>query len=727
MDLVRALESAGLVGIAEPETRDFATALEACSFEAGEVLIREGDTDDSLYILTSGGARVEAQGKVLNHLGPGETAGELALLTGDPRTATVIAVEPTLCAKLSRPEFERLARIHPEAAERMREVMRRRLRKVRLSFSLHLSNLFGDLDAEVVRDLEAELQMTTLGSGEILYRQGEPGDTLAVVVSGKLRVLARRESGEESAVAELGRGETVGEMAVVSGEARTATVMAIRDSNLAVLSREGFDRLLLKHPRAMTRMVADKLVARLRNMTSGARPGKAVATLALLPVNAGLDIGAFGEALAKSLSLFGATLLLSSRTVDHALLRTGAAQVDESDPRHLTMVEWLNRKELEHDFVLYQMDAEASAWSARCLRQADQVILVGNGGDDPAVCELERRILPSQKQILALIQKDRTPSGTLAWLLPRTIERHHHVRQDESGDFDRMARFLTGRAVGIALGGGFARGLAHLGVLRAMGDLGMPVDAFGGTSMGAMIGALWTQGWEYEKIVAETCAGCQDSFNDLTFPFVAFKQGKKFSDLMKRFYEERQIEDLFYPFFCVSANLNRAEVKVHTRGTLAKAVLASTRAPAVFPPVVYDGELHVDGGVLNNVPVDIMKPFCNGGTVIGVDVSPPHELNLIADYGDGVSGWQAFKNRFSPFVKSKTYVPSILLIVMRTVEFGGISFKKHASEAADIYLRPPLLRFKRTDFHSAAEIAEVGYQHAREQIETWLSSRRKPI
>ena len=726
MDLLLALESAGLVGLAEAETRDFANALEACSFEAGEILIREGETDDSLYILTSGRARVEAQGKVLNHLGAGETAGELALLTGDPRSATVIAVEPTMCAKLSRQEFERLAGVHPEAAERMREVMRRRLRKVRLSFSLHLSNLFGDLEADVVRDLETELQMTTLRSGEILYRQGEPGDTLAVVVNGKLRVLARRESGEETAVAELGRGETVGEMAVVSGEPRTATVMAIRDSNLAVLSRQGFDRLLLKHPLAMTRMVADKLVTRLRNMTSGAAlPRKTVATLALLPVHAGVDLNAFAAALAKSLSQFGAALPLSSEAVDRAFARKGAAQAEESDPRHLTMVEWLNRKELEHDFVVYQMDAGASAWSARCLRQADEVILVGNGGGDPAVCELERGILPSQKQILALVQKDRTPTGTLAWLVVRTLERHHHVRLGESGDFDRMARFLTGRAVGIALGGGFARGLAHLGVLRAMNDLGMPVDAFGGTSMGAMIGALWTQGWEYERILAEACAGCQDSFNDLTFPFVAFKQGKKFSDLMKSFYGERQIEDLFYPFFCVSANLNRAEVKVHTRGALAKAVLASTRAPAVFPPVVYDGELHVDGGVLNNVPVDIMRPFCNGGTVIGVDVSPPHELNLIADYGDGVSGWKAFKNRFSPFVKSKTYVPSILLIVMRTVEFGGISFKKHASEAADIYLRPPLLRFKRTDFHSAAEIAEVGYQHAREQLEAWLHSRGK--
>lgn len=728
LDFFRALESAGLTGAEDSALREFAEALETCSFRQDQVMIREGEVDDSLYILLSGWVRVDAQGKTLNYLGPGETAGELALLTGDPRSATVTAIQPTVCAKLSRSDFERLAKAHPGPAARMREAMFRRMLEVRLAFALHLSNLFDGLDETVLRALERELEMITLPSGELLYRQGEPGDSLAVVVNGKLRVIARRDSGEETIVAELGRGETVGEMAVVSGEPRTATVMAIRDSNLAILSRAAFDRLLVEHPRAMTRLVADKLVKRLRDMTSGAqRAVKRVSTIALVPIHPDVALNEFAAALSASLSPLGTTLLLSSAAVDRSLMKKDAAQVGESEASHVGMVEWLHRQELEYDFVLYQLDAGLSPWSQRCIRQADQVLLAGNAGGDPSLSELERALLPAQKRILALVQTGPVPEGTLAWLAPRTVERTHHVRLGETAGFDRIARFLTGRAVGIALGGGFARGLAHLGVFRALSDLGIPVDAVGGTSMGAIIGALWTQGWDYETIVSETCAGCSDSFNDLTFPFIAFKRGQKFSNLLRRFYGERQIEDLPHPFFCVSANLNRAEVKVHTRGSLAKAVLASSRAPGVFPPVVYDGELHVDGGLLNNVPVDIMKPFCNGGIVIGVDVSPPHELNPIADYGDGVSGWDAFKNRFSPFVKEKTYLPSILLILMRTIEFGGISFKREASSAADVYLRPPLLQFKRTDFHSAKEIAEAGYRHAREQIEAWLSRRPKTI
>ncbi len=727
LDLFQALECAGLTEAGESTVQEFARALETCSFRQDQVIIRQGEIDDSLYILLSGWVRVDVHGKTLNYLGPGETAGELALLTGDPRLATVTALQPTVCARLSRSAFERLAQAHPEAAARMTEVMFRRLLEVRLAFALHLSNLFGDLDDSVLRALERELRMITLPSGEILYRQGEPGDSLAVVVNGKLRVISRRESGEESIVAELGRGETVGEMAVVSGEPRTATVMAIRDSNLAILSRAAFDRLLVEHPRAMTRLVADKLVKRLRDMTSGAsRPSQRAASVALLPLHPDVSLTEFAEALSSSLSRLGTTLLLSSASVDRSLMRKDAAQVEEKDARHVGLIEWLNRRELEHDFVLYQLDAGLTPWSRRSIRQADQVLLIGNAGGDPSLSGLERALLPAQKRILALVQPGPAPEGTLAWLTPRAVERTHHVRLDDSASFDRIARFLTGRAVGIALGGGFARGLAHLGVFRALSDLGIPVDAVGGTSMGAIIGALWAQGWDYETIVSETCAGCSDSFNDLTLPFIAFKRGHKFSNLLRRFYGDRQIEDLAYPFFCVSANLNRAEVKVHTRGSLAKAVLASSRAPGVFPPVVYDGELHVDGGLLNNVPVDIMKPFCNGGTVIGVDVSPPHELNPIADYGDGISGWDAFRNRFSPFVKKKTYTPSILLILMRTIEFGGISFKRETSAAADVYLRPPLLQFKRTDFHAAAEIAEAGYRHAREVIENWLSRQPKP-
>jgi NTE family protein/lysophospholipid hydrolase len=359
-------------------------------------------------------------------------------------------------------------------------------------------------------------------------------------------------------------------------------------------------------------------------------------------------------------------------------------------------------------------------------------LIIGSAGGDPGLGEIEHELALhagtgfNNRNVLVLIHRsDTPPSGTKRWLSPRQLQRHHHAFLESPGDIARIARFLTGRAVGIALGGGFARGIAHAGVFRAFADAGIAIDAVGGTSMGAVVGAQYARGWDSDVIVSETSAGYEDALSDLTFRSAPHHAGKKFSSAISRLTGDVQIEDLRLPYFCVSANLNRAALKIHTEGSLTKAVLASTRAPGIFPPIIYDGELHVDGGVLNNVPVDLMKGFCNGGFVVGVDVSPPHELNTIQDYGVEVSGWQALKRRFSP-IGRKTCAPSIPLVMMRTLEFGGISHKSAIAETADLYLRPPLLEFKRTDFARAAEIAEVGYHHARQKIREWLNTRDDP-
>jgi predicted acylesterase/phospholipase RssA len=162
---------------------------------------------------------------------------------------------------------------------------------------------------------------------------------------------------------------------------------------------------------------------------------------------------------------------------------------------------------------------------------------------------------------------------------------------------------------------------------------------------------------------------------------------------------------------------------VHTRGSLAKAILASTRSPGVFPPIVYDGELHIDGGVINNVPVDVTKDFCNDGLTIGVDVSPPHELHPVHDYGDTVDGWRTFWKRC--FSRRRVYTPSILLVMIRTLEYTGIANERARRKCADIYMRPDVLPFKRTDFHRATEIVRAGYDCAlrslREHSDKWQS------
>jgi predicted acylesterase/phospholipase RssA len=423
--------------------------------------------------------------------------------------------------------------------------------------------------------------------------------------------------------------------------------------------------------------------------------------------------------------------VLTSGVVDAALGRAAAAQAFDRDGSSARLVEWLAEQELEHRFVLYQSDADASPWTERSIRQADHLVIVADAAADPAPGEIETHLLGGRDgthprpTLVLLHASDSPPCETARWLAGRRLGRHLHVRAHEPRDFQRVARLLTGNGIGLVLGGGYARGMANVGVLRAMHDLGIPIDAIGGSSMGALVAALYLRGWDLERIVGEISAGLARSFDDMTIPFLALKRGGKSSRLIHRCVGDVAIEDLRLPYFCTSANLNRIELKIHDSGPLARAVVATTRAPGVFPPVVLEGELHVDGGLINNVPVDVMKAFCNHGTVVGVDVSPPHELNTIVDYGHDVPGWRAMWHRFNPAAAKRSYRPNILRIVMRLIEFGGISYRLQTTKHADVFIVPDLLRFKRNDFQAAGEIVEVGYSAAREALGQWLESRAR--
>tara|TARA_B100000700_G_scaffold290231_1_gene348139 strand:- start:306 stop:713 length:408 start_codon:yes stop_codon:yes gene_type:complete len=127
----------------------------------------------------------------------------------------------------------------------------------------------------------------------------------------------------------------------------------------------------------------------------------------------------------------------------------------------------------------------------------------------------------------------------------------------------------------------------------------------------------------------------------------------------------------------------------------------------------------VDGAVLNNLPVDVMHEHCDG-SVIAVDVSAPLDLQENASYGVSLSGWQILWNRLNPFTPAMQ-MPGISSIMMRAAELASVRAQQQviASDLSDLYLRPPVARFPAMDFGAITEIAQVGYAHAKEEIETW--------
>jgi lysophospholipid hydrolase len=709
------------------------TDLRVIELADGQALVSQGDHNPNLYLLMSGRLLVTANNlrnepRRLLVVSPGGSANESSILSDDSASATILSAGESTVLAVPRVIFESFSAKYPTDALQVMEALSRRLQRCHLSLSLQQNKLFDNLEADVLHDLDEELEMFTLYGGELLFRQGDIGDSLSIIIRGRVRVTLDDKNGKANTVAELGAGELIGEMAVVTGETRSATVEAIRDTHIAKLSRSGFERFMRKHPSSAVQTVSRILAQRLQETTAGRPPSKIISTIACIPAHPGAPVSQVSEALATSLSKFGRTLRLNSRTVDQHLGRDGIAQTYERGGNNIRVVEWLSELETASDYLVYEADPFLSPWTERCVRQADHVLVVGDAKADPATGEIEAELLSSRdapnrsRAWLVLVHGEEDPSGTKRWLDARSVERHFHVRLGQSEGFERVVRFLTGRAIGLTLGGGFARSLAHVGVYRAFVDLGVPVDTIGGASMGALVGALLAMGWNAERIVREVSAGCANPyFGDLTFPFIAFKTGKMLSNLVRSLFGDTQIEDLWIPYFCISANLNQSELKVHDRGPLARAVLSTTRAPGLFPPVVFDGDLHVDGGVINNVPVDIMKAFSNEGITIGVDVSPPHELHPIHDYGDNVSGWRACWKRLSPFAKKSIYIPSILLVMIRTLEYTGISYKGSRLKYADVYMYPEMLKFKRTDFHLASQILDAGYECARTNMLEWLS------
>jgi len=715
---------------------ELAGQFEVLQLGPGETLIRQGEPEDCVYLILTGQVRVLSEDlrgaeKTMAELGPGQPVGELALWTGDIRSATVRTLSDVRVAKLTREAFDHWAGRHPEAGEVVDAFVGNRLRQNRLSSALRVSKLFGELDEAALRELEAQLESFWIAAGESLFRQGETGDALYLVVSGKFQVLVDQPGSKPRIVAELGCGETIGEMALLEGEPRMGTAMAIRDSEVAKLTKEGFERLIATR-NALLLVIARKLVARLRAQNVATQTLRHSATvIAVVPAAAGFPLDDFCARLSGALSERGGTLLLGSARLDAYMGKPGAAQTTEQQAGNGRIIELLAKLEAEHRYIVYQPDPAPSAWNRRCLRQCDHVLIASDVAEDPQTAAgnvahaLSERAGRAASLVLLYRNPPPRPSGAAAWLSALKVDQHYHVRLESSPDFARLARSLTGSAVGLVLGGGAARGLGHAGVIRAIHEAGIPIDLVGGTSMGSIMGACVCLEYDYDRMLESNKGAWPKLRKDRTIPLVSFLSGYKVAEVLIEEFGDMQIEDLWLPFFCISANLTHARFEVHQRGPLVKSILASTRLPVVFPPIVWDGDLLIDGGIINNVPVDVMRGFPACGTVIASDVSPAYDPSKISDYGHGVSGWQALKERMKPASRRRLF-PGPFSVLMRTMDYGGAAYKNQIIGAADLYLAPPLARFGIAEYKSAAAMAEVSYAYAVPKIAEWLASVPSP-
>jgi NTE family protein len=582
------------------------------------------------------------------------------------------------------------------------------------------SVVFGSLQTNAREFLGRRLTPLTLRGGEVLMRQGDEPDSLYLIAIGRLRARVTLADGSETVVAEVGRGEVVGEMALLTNEPRSATVSAVRDSQVLRLPTDAYTELVQQHPDALRKITTEILRRLVRSFREGPSTSPVV-TIAVVPLEPSPAVTELDERLHASLHrLTGAS--------NHVTAEATAAALGDLDSVSAgRLASWFAQHETGYEVVVYEADAEPSAWTDACVRQADLILLVGDARESSRLRAVERAIANRRNEVpsrmrLVLVHPagTRDPRGTSRWLAPRQVEMHHHVAVDRDDDVDRVARLLLGRGVGIVFSGGGARGIAGIGVVRALHERGIPIDAVGGTSIGSIIGGGVARRQAADEI-AEVLrsAVLESSPFDVTFPVVSLAAGRRVTKNLQDGADGLDIEDAWRSFFCISTNLTSGNVEIHRSGPGWLAVRASFSLPGVFPPVPSaTGDLLVDGGVLDNLPIGIMRAEHYGITVIGVDVGRTRDISAAGlPEGGVVSGWKMLLGKLNPG-RSDRDTAGLGRILMRLTELGGTQ----DDDRGDICIRPAVDSFSIADFKAFDRLVTLGYEEGMRSLGEWIDA-----
>lgn len=559
--------------------------------------------------------------------------------------------------------------------------------------------MFEGLDKPLLEALLDEIDWVAIQGGTTLFEAGDLPDALYCVISGSLGAF-RQTDGHRRLVGRIAAGEIVGEMALISGRPRTATVIALRDCELGRLSRSAFERVMRLNPEGLLR-VAQLLVQRLEMSQRQTRGHRSVPkTFAIVPHDGDGSATVFAAKLVTFLDRIGSTELVWNQR--------GAERTTE----------WFHAVERANEFVVYVCDGSASSWSKLCLRQADAILLLARADAEPtdwlALQGYLDRNLTGQRPELVLLHKDSLTRGVAQrWLDLKPGIPHHHVRGSE--DIARLARSLTGRGLGVVLSGGGARGFAHIGVLRAFREAGIAIDSIGGTSLGAIIAAGYALEWSNEELQARMRRSFVDTnpVDDYTLPLVSLVSGRKVSRLLRNEVGDVAIEDLPLPYFCVSTNLSSGQLAVHRRGPLWRWLRASVSIPGVLPPVIENGELFVDGATINNLPVDVMRES-GIGRVIGVDVGADRTFTTDSVDSDAPPLWRVLK-----WFRSRKQRINILQILWRSGMVNSATNTIARRELSDLLLQPPLEQIDMLNWRAFDRAIDAGYRYAQVRLRDW--------
>lgn len=499
-------------------------------------------------------------------------------------------------------------------------------------------------------------------------------------------------------------------------------------------------------------------------------------TTAILPVTAGVPVVEFGSRLLTALSQIGVANGVTS--LNQAAILNHLGRHAFSRMGKLKLSQYLADLEERYGMLLYIADTNVnSPWTQTCITQADCILLVGLAEGSPSIGEYERFLLgmktTARKELVLLHVERYSPPGlTRKWLRNRMWINggHHHIQmafrtnsepvhpqnkrfgtalkqrvqvlQAEiqkytsrrirqtplysaetpfKGDFHRLARRLCGKSVGLVLGGGGARGISQVGVIRALEEVGIPIDIIGGTSIGAFIGALYARDADVVPMYgrAKKFAGRMGSMwrfaLDLTYPSASYTTGHEFNRGIFKTFGNSQMEDFWLDFYCNTTNISKSRAEFHNSGYVWRYVRASMSLAGLIPPLCDEGSMLLDGGYVDNLTVAHMKSL-GADVIFAIDVGSLDD-NLPQSFGDSLSGAWALLNRWNPF-SSYPNPPTLSEIQARLAYVSSVDALERAKTTPGcLYMRPPIDLYGTLDFGKFDEIYQVGYLYAQKYLQ----------
>ncbi len=568
---------------------------------------------------------------------------------------------------------------------------------------------FKQLPDKVLEELVACLEIKEVAAGTKIISEGDYIRSMFVLVSGRLRVTRQGKDGNLMLFNEILPGEIVGELGVILDQSRAADITALRSSVLGIFSKEDFERLLQTYPIEINRVFSQAIYNHLRH-TQRVERQKRAHSFVVIPILDRVDAGRVARNLTNAFSQMG--------RARHIVLE------DEFTARQLN----IDLMEAENDFLIYQTPAydSDSRVASESLEYADQILFVAGQEQVKDLSKVEADLtqkpgIELMRKHLIVLHRNKTSrcEDKLEWQGPRDVERVYPASPDDLSDYRRIARFLVGRAVGVVLGGGGARGFAHLGALKAFEEKKIPIDLLGGNSMGALIGASYIFGIPRQEIHT-TILRFIKGLIKLDLPVVSLFSVKNFEKALRTTFGDTQVQCLWTTYFAAACNLSCADTAVMDSGPLWQAVLASNSPAGLFPPVVNNGELMVDGAILENVPVQAMRGRLGtalerrrgNGTIIALDVDIKEDISVDPSITT-LNSWDVIKSRFS---KKSSTIPGLKRILAHANQIGGLAQRKRIMYLADYYLEPPVSNFSLTAYQRAEEIIEAGYNYTIDRL-----------